>query len=134
MKPRIKIAATGHLTGRAVEEWRGATPDSTPPVKVVDRLFLRQMGRCAISGVKIMPRDKTAVDHIVPLKDGGANRESNLQIILVSEHKKKTAREASDRAKVARIRAKHHGYFPKPKRPLKSRGFEKRSFNTGPDT
>lgn len=113
------------LTGRRVEEWQGRTPDTRPPKAVLDRLFLRQGGRCALSGVKIRPGDTTHADHIVPLKDGGANRENNLQLVLAAAHREKTADENAGRAKERRIRLKHAGLWPKSTRPLKSRGFQK---------
>jgi 5-methylcytosine-specific restriction endonuclease McrA len=113
------------LTGRSVEEWIGKTPDSRPPPRVLDRLFLRQGGRCAISGRKIFPGDITHADHIVPLKDGGANREQNLQLVLADAHRKKTTAENTARAKERRLRLKHHNQWPETKRPLRSRGFPK---------
>lgn len=132
----MKIAASGALMGRAVEEWIGKTPDSVAPKSVVDRVFLRQDGRCAITGRKIMPSDARAVDHKKRLKDGGENRESNLQIILADKHKEKTAEENTLGAKVLRIRLKHNNQWPESKRPLRSRGFQKRyePAEDGPDT
>lgn len=114
------------LTGRRVEEWIGKTPDSKPPKAVIDRLFLKQMGRCAIKGRKIMAGETTHADHIVPLKDGGQNRETNLQLVTVEAHREKTTAENEARAKERRIRLKHHGLWPKSKTPIRSRGFPKR--------
>ena len=122
----MKIAASGALAGRAVEEWIGKTPDSKPPKSTVDRIFLRQDGKCAISGRKIMQADKRAVDHKKRLKDGGENRESNLQIILADKHQEKTAEENTLGAKVLRIRLKHNNLWPETKRPIRNRGFQKR--------
>jgi len=113
------------LTGRTVAEWIGKTPDSRPPQRVLDRLFLRQGGRCALSGRKIMVGDITNVDHIIPLKDGGENRESNFQLVLADAHRKKTTAENTARAKERRMRLKHAGLWPKSSRPLKGRGFPK---------
>jgi 5-methylcytosine-specific restriction enzyme A len=115
------------LTGRAVEEWIGKTPDSRPPKSVVDRLFLKQMGRCAISGRKFAAKEIAHTDHIVPLKDGGQNREKNMQLIAVEAHREKTRAENSARAKERRQRLKHAGLWPKSARPIQSRGFPKRS-------
>jgi len=120
------------LTGRRVEEWIGKTPDSKPPKAVLDRLFLKQGGRCAISGRKIMAGEVTHADHIVPLKDGGENREANLQLVTVEAHKAKTVEENSARAKERRMRLKHAGLWPKSPRPIQSRGFPKRQ--PDPDT
>lgn len=119
------------LMGRTVEEWIGKTPDARPPRAVIDRLFLRQNGRCALSGRKMMPADEKHADHIVPLKDGGQNRETNLQLVLATPHREKTAAENRTRAKERRMRLKHQGLWPKSGRPLKGRGFTKRSFKGG---
>jgi 5-methylcytosine-specific restriction protein A len=113
------------LTGRKVAEWVGKTADTKPPKAVLDRLFLRQGGKCALSGRKIRPGDKTAADHTIPLKDGGANSESNLQLVLADAHREKTSAENTARAKEKRQRLKHFGQWPKTKRPLQSRGFPK---------
>ena len=113
------------LTGRQVPEWIGKTPDTQPPKAVKDRIFLRQNGRCAISGKKIRPGDETHIDHILALKDGGENRESNLQMALADPHREKTKIENRQRAKEKRMRLKHAGLWPKSKRPLKGRGFPK---------
>lgn len=121
------------LSGRKVDEWIGRTPDSKPPKSVIDRLFLKQMGRCAILGRKILAGETTHADHIVPLKDGGQNRESNLQLVTVDAHKAKTAAENTARAKERRIRLKHAGLWPRSVRPLRSRGFPKRT-EADPDT
>lgn len=120
----MKLAASGALTGRDIPEWISRTPNSKPPQSVVDRVFLRQDGRCAISKRKLFPGDARAVDHIIPLKDGGLNVESNLQIIAADKHAEKTAAENTDRAKVTRTRLKHNGLWPKSRRPLRSKGFE----------
>lgn len=119
------------LVGRLVPEWVGKTADSKPPKSVLDRLFLRQNGRCALTGKKMMPADEKHADHIVPLKDGGENRESNLQLVLAQPHREKTAAENRARSKERRMRLKHQGLWPKSARPLKGRGFTKRSFNGG---
>lgn len=114
------------LTGRLVAEWIGKTPDARPPKSVIDRLFLRQNGRCALTGRKMMPADEKHADHIIPLKDGGENKETNLQLVLATPHREKTAVENKERAKERRMRLKHAGLWPKSKHPLKGRGFPKR--------
>lgn len=122
----MKIPASGYLQGRAVEEWIGKTPDSKPPQAVLDRLFLRQMGRCAITGKKFLVGDKKHADHIVRLKDGGANRESNLQLVLDGAHQEKTADENRQGARERSLRTRHHGLVsPAPRQKIQSRGFPK---------
>jgi len=113
------------LMGRTVAEWIGKTPDARPPKAVIDRLFLRQKGRCALSGRKIMAGATTHADHILPLKDGGENREGNLQLVLAEAHREKTSGENAARAKERRMRLKHAGLWPRSPRPLKGRGFPK---------
>lgn len=49
-------------------------------------------------GLTKVPKGKE-VDHKKPLVDGGSDSLSNLQLIKKSTHKKKTAKEARDRAK-----------------------------------
>ena len=109
--------------GRSTEEWIGKTADTWPPPEAVQlRVLLRQDGKCAITGHRFAPGDKKRLDHIIPLADGGKNRESNLQWLLDDEaHKPKTKREAGERAKV-RARAKSHaGIKTPPKRPIPQR-------------
>lgn len=112
----MKIAATGELTGRAIPEWVGATPDAKIPDRVIIRISLRQEGKCAITGVKLRAGHFHA-DHIKPLKKGGRHRESNLQLITDEAHALKTAEEAGEQAKVNRIIAKRLG-LKKPRNPL----------------
>ena len=92
-------------TRRPVPEWIGKKPTSKPPQSVYLRLWDKQEGRCAISDEKMFPKDEKHVDHIIPLRDGGENRESNLQIVLAVHHKEKTREENSQRAKDDRIKA-----------------------------
>ena len=56
-----------------------------------------------------MPGDAWDLDHIVALVNGGAHRESNLAPALRSEHRKKTAADAKQKAKNDRVRKKHLG-------------------------
>lgn len=113
------------LVGRAVPEWIGSSPDATVPRRVRDRIFLRSAGRCHLTGRKIGPGDVWDLDHVKPLKDGGEHRETNLAPALKQPHIEKTAEENAGRAKEARMRAKHFGYFPKSRAPMRSRGFAK---------
>lgn len=113
------------MTGRSVPEWVGSSPDAKIPREVRARIFLRDDGICHISKRKIRPGDAWEAEHVTPLWKGGEHRETNLAPALADAHKLKTAEEAGDRAKAKRIHAKHHGYFPKSKTPLRSRGFQK---------
>jgi 5-methylcytosine-specific restriction endonuclease McrA len=96
------------MTGRAVPEWIGRTPESMPTVKVLLRIFDRQDGICACGCNTRMnfERDQIDCDHRVALKDGGENREANLQLLLRRHHITKTSAEAVARAEAERHKAK----------------------------
>lgn len=113
---------------RAVEEWIGKTDDTPIPKHVKLRIWVRCDGKCHKTGRKIRPGDKWQFDHIVALRDEkGGHREFNIAPILDAPHKEKSAVEASDRAWVDRVKAKHHGLWPPPARKIQSRGFPKRT-------
>lgn len=104
--------------GRATEEWTGATPDTPIPPRVHDRVFLRFGGICQCGcGMKIRYGERDT-DHKVALINGGENRESNLVPIIRSHHRKKTADDVAEKAKVARVRAKHLGIKQRSGRPI----------------
>lgn len=94
---------------RSVPEWIGKTDDSMPPPRVRARIFLAHDGRCHITKRKIMTGEKWQPDHVIALINGGQNRESNLAPALVEPHKRKTAADVKQKAKSARVRAKHLG-------------------------
>lgn len=123
--------------GRQVPEWVGKTPDSKPPKHVLARIFRRADGRCHISKRKIQVGEPWEAEHVRPLwaaRPGeNLNRESNLAPALVDAHAEKTAKEAGEKAKADRLHAKHFGYFPKSKTPLRSRGFPKTRPDYGRD-
>lgn len=99
---------------RTVPEWIGRNDDAMPPESVFDRLWAKQDGKDAITGIPFAPGDRPHRDHIVPLIDGGENRESNLQLIAEKTHKLKTAREAMERAKTRAVQHKHRSYATGP--------------------
>ena len=108
---------------RSVLIWRGSTDDAPIPKSVRARIWAKYDGRCALTGRKLMPGEAD-IDHIVPLADGGAHAEENLQLVAKDAHRAKTAAEAGPRAKARRIALKHSGLWPRSKRPIQSRGFE----------
>lgn len=114
---------------RAVPEWTGRRPESMPGKLALDRISRRQDDRCACCGQPFDTKRRPQCDHIVPLRDGGQNRESNLQLICRQCHAAKTLHEAEVRTKVTHVRAKHLGLdrIAPPRRPLQSRGFAKAS-------
>lgn len=114
------------MTGRAVPEWIGATPDTPVPPRVRLRVFEAFGGVCYLSKRKIRAGDKWELEHVLALTLGGENRERNLAPALIEPHKAKTAEDVATKAKTDRIRKKHLGIAPAPTRKLQSRGFQKR--------
>ena len=114
----MKIAASGNLTGRAVQEWIGSSPDAKIPEEVQLRIYLRFNGKDAVTGERLIPGG-FHFDHIIPLWKGGEHRESNLQPLAHKQHKEKTKAEARERAKIKRLQKKH--LLPKPKSKWPSR-------------
>lgn len=99
---------------RTVPEWIGRNDDAMPPKSVFDRLYAKQDGKDALTGIAFAPGDKICRDHTIPLIDGGENRESNLQLITEKQHKLKTAREAMERAKTRAVQHAHRSYVTEP--------------------
>ncbi len=99
---------------RDVKEWIGRNDNAMPPRSVFDRLWEKQGGKDAITGLPFTSKDKIIRDHIIPLKDGGKNVESNLQLITEATHKVKTGAEATARGKERRIHERDRGYQRKP--------------------
>ena len=110
-------------TRRTVPEWVGSSPDAAIPKHVRLRIWDRCGGRCALTGKKLIPGDDFDFDHITALRDGGRHAEFNLQLVWRPAHREKTAREAGERAKADRIRAKHNGIWPASKSRLQGRPF-----------
>ena len=108
---------------REIPEWIGRSDDERVPARVKLRVFEAYGGRCYLSGRKIMAGDKWEVEHKLAIILGGENRESNLAPALVGPHKLKTKVDLALKSKIARVKAKHLGVWPKPARPLQGRGF-----------
>lgn len=101
------------MTGRSTDEWIGATPDTAIPPRVRARVFERHGGKCHISGRKITASDKWDCDHVIAIINGGENRESNLAPALRDKHREKTKADVAEKSKVARVKAKFLGTYPK---------------------
>jgi len=95
------------MTGRSLPEWIGSSPDAKVPARVRLRIFLREQGRCWISGRLIRPGDLWDLDHKIALVNGGEHRESNLFPALRDKHRKKTAEDVKLKAKTYAIRSNH---------------------------
>jgi 5-methylcytosine-specific restriction protein A len=111
---------------RSTDEWIGKTDDDPIPPRVRVRVFERFGGVCQLSKRKIHAGEPWDVDHVKALILGGEHRERNLQPVLRDKHREKTAGEVAIKSKIARVKAKHRGVWPEPKRKLQSRGFQKR--------
>lgn len=94
---------------RSTEEWIGATDDTAIPRRVRVRLFLLADGHCANCSRKLHAGDEWQADHTIALVNGGANRESNLQVLCGWCHKPKTVFDVGEKARTYRKRAKHIG-------------------------
>jgi len=92
-----------------VKEWIGHDDDARPPFQVRLRINDRSHGCCAKCDHKIAPGEIRVIDHIKPIWLGGENRESNMQLLCEACHDFKTKREATERAKIYRVRTKHLG-------------------------
>jgi 5-methylcytosine-specific restriction protein A len=109
---------------RSLEEWRGKTDDAKVPPRVRARIFLREEGKCWISGRKIGPSDVWELDHKVALINGGAHAEHNLFPALKDKHREKTSEDVKLKSKTYRMAAKHNGSWPKSRAKIKTRGFQ----------
>ena len=88
------------------------------------RIYLACNGRC-ICGAKV-PMEGTTIDHPTQLWMGGPDEDQYLRYMCEACDKPKTAKDASERAKVKRIIAKSDPETRKPSR-MKSRPFPKGS-------
>jgi 5-methylcytosine-specific restriction protein A len=123
-----RVTSSGEIVeqlGRSVPEWVADHPDQAIPRRVKARIWLREGGRCYLTGKKIDPlKDAYEFEHVIPVGlDGSGHRESNIRLALKDAHKAKTADDRGMISKADRLHAKHNGYWPKSKHPLKGRGF-----------
>lgn len=81
-------------------------------------IFVAAKGRCQCCGWNLTPGTRWEIDHIIPLALGGPDTIANLQVLCVSCHGGKTARQDIPAiAKVDRIRSRHFG-ADRSRRPL----------------
>jgi 5-methylcytosine-specific restriction protein A len=94
---------------RAVEEWIGKTDDTPAPPRVQLRVFLKFDGHCQCGcGIKI-DNKPWQTDHRLALINGGENRESNLQPLLVDHHKTKTRADVALKSADRKTQLHHYG-------------------------
>lgn len=108
---------------RSRPEWIGKTPDTAIPDRVQARVAKRANDCCVKCTRQIGPALKGQIDHVTPLILGGANRETNLQLLCVECHKAKTALDVRLKARVAKSRVRNLASRNAKGSKLKSRGF-----------
>lgn len=112
---------------RALPEWIGATPDTHVPPRVKARVLIRFKRKCHRTGLRIRSGAPWDTEHVIAIINGGENRENNLAPILRGKpHRDKTNADVAEKSKVARMRLKDLGIYPKPLRKIPSRPFQKR--------
>jgi 5-methylcytosine-specific restriction protein A len=111
------------MTSRSVPEWVANHPDQAIPPRVKLRIWEREEGRCHLTRRKIRPGEAYDFEHVIALTCGGEHRERNIALALREVHREKTAEDVALKSKLARVRAKHIGTFPKSQHPIRSRGF-----------
>lgn len=113
---------------RTLPEWIGATDNSPVPPRVKARVLIRYKRKCYLTGTKIRSGTPWDIEHVIALINGGENRESNLAPILRGKpHRDKTKADLAEKSKVARMRLKDLGIYPKPIREIPSRPFPTRA-------
>lgn len=130
MDKQTKIAALRALTQQVVERTarKGFTPKQRQMVREA------QGGRCG--GCEADLDGRWDIDHAVQIWMGGKHEIGNWIGLCIPCHKRKTARDAAERAKAKRL-IEADAYKPEPSRiksrpfpggsrPLQSRGFDKR--------
>lgn len=89
---------------RSRDEWVGRTANTKPPPWLYQLKFAEAGERCEGPCHRhLSMRDQWDLDHIVRLRDGGKNCESNLQVLCKWCHNKKTGLENSAAAHSARV-------------------------------
>lgn len=91
--------------------WHQPTPRKTDR-KLRAIVFTRQDGKCACCPTKLHLK-RWILDHVIPLEEGGADDEANLQAICEPCSTIKTSVEATDRAEYRRKRDRHTGIIKK---------------------
>lgn len=121
------IATRWRVMARPVAEWVGSSDDAMPGIHVLLRLYARQNGICACGCGQTMnlDRDEIDCDHKVPLRDGGQNRESNLQLMFRKHHRVKTSGENIARGEERRHKAKAFTAIRERKQKIAGQGFAK---------
>lgn len=87
----VRPAAAGLLCMR--DWWRAvasARTGSASHAAAIQRLWVRQGGRCAVSGIAMTPGEGASLDHVVPVSRGGSRDDvGNLRWILADLNRAK---------------------------------------------
>ena len=108
---------------RELPPWIGKSDNDAIPARTRLRVFERCNGKCCECGVLIAGSVRPAIDHVVAICNGGANAESNLQLLCVPCHAKKTKRDVAEKSVSYRKRLKAVG-FKRPRTITKWRRFD----------
>lgn len=103
---------------RSVDEWIGDNDDHVPPPRVRARVFERCGGRCHKCRRKVMASDTWTLEHLVAITNGGANRESNLDVTCEWCLPAKNRADAAIKRKGTKVRYRHMGIKAKQARPM----------------
>ena len=92
-------------------ETKWIAPTKRRPLTTKERtaIFMRHNGVCGLCSMKITAGQEWEAEHPVPIWASGSDNREDLVPVHRRCHKSKTAVEASQRAKEARVRAKHIG-------------------------
>lgn len=110
------------FTGRAVEEWKGRTPDTPAPDRVRVRVFDRAGGRCDICKRALRTGERWTLEHVKAVINGGENRESNLGVTCDWCLPEKNAADVAEKSSVYEKRLKH--ILPKESKGWGRKGFK----------
>lgn len=104
---------------RTVEEWRGKNDDEAVPPRVRLRVWDKAKGHCQICTRKILTGERWVADHVIAIINGGANRETNLQLICDwCDRKIKTPADSAEKSKTYEKRSAHLGLKKSKGRPM----------------
>src|SRR5215510_440060 len=91
---------------RILKEWIGKTDDTAIPPRVKLRIYDRHHWTCVSCSRRIVGKLLPRTDHIIALINGGANRESNLQLVCHECHEQKNKSDVQLKSYIARGRVK----------------------------
>lgn len=113
---------------RSTEEWVAKHDDQAIPPRVRMRVFTAKSGKCHRCSRKIGAGEPWTCEHLIAIINGGANRESNLDVTCCFCLPVKNAEDVAEKSRVYRKAAKNIGIDLRPSRKrIQSRGFDKSS-------